>query len=195
MYLAGNTKGICDRDGFEYPLRELRKEWTGLMVCRSCYDAKPAQLTPPRIKPEGIPLRDARPDNQTDDSEALTDFLRTLAASGGQPTVMATDPTFTAGSANGSPTLAGTTYAWTDATRFNLLGGSWAVAGASYPNNEMGKCRSVTYSADGTSYAELVNAVEFDHTGDALEFYLKGTGAVCRLLVDGQTTTASSTLR
>jgi hypothetical protein len=27
-----NARGICDRSGFEFPLSELVKEWTGLMV-------------------------------------------------------------------------------------------------------------------------------------------------------------------
>lgn len=36
-------KGVCDRCGFEFLHRELRKEWTGLMVCRQCHDPRHPQ--------------------------------------------------------------------------------------------------------------------------------------------------------
>lgn len=54
--------GVCDRCGFKVRHRTLRKEWTNLMVCRPCWDPRPADLSPPRIRPEGLPLRDARPE-------------------------------------------------------------------------------------------------------------------------------------
>lgn len=54
--------GICDRCGWKYRLRQLRKEWTNLMVCPPCYDPKPADLSPPSIKPEGLPIPNARPE-------------------------------------------------------------------------------------------------------------------------------------
>lgn len=53
---------ICDRCGFKCRLRKLRKEWTGLMVCGECWDARPADTTPPRFRPEGLPLPNARPE-------------------------------------------------------------------------------------------------------------------------------------
>jgi hypothetical protein len=67
MYVEGGTRALCDRCGFEYPLRQLKREWTGLMVCRADFDVKPAQLRPPNVKAEGVPKPNARPDNQTDD--------------------------------------------------------------------------------------------------------------------------------
>jgi hypothetical protein len=36
----------CDRCGFKYKLLELRKEWTGLKVCDSCFEPKHPQLGP-----------------------------------------------------------------------------------------------------------------------------------------------------
>lgn len=56
------TKGICDRCGFTFYLDELRKEWTGLKVCRKDWDPKPAELRPPPVRPEGVPVRGARPE-------------------------------------------------------------------------------------------------------------------------------------
>lgn len=55
-------RAICDRCGFEYDLRDLRKEWTGLMVCDADYDPKPREMRPPPFRPEGLPLRNARPE-------------------------------------------------------------------------------------------------------------------------------------
>lgn len=54
--------GICDRCGFKYPLRSLRREWTGLRVCRADWDPRPPDTRPPRLVPEGLPVRDARPE-------------------------------------------------------------------------------------------------------------------------------------
>ena len=67
-YSPGAAKAICDRCGFEFRLRDLRKEWTGLMVCSADYDPRPREMTPPRVKPEGTPLPNARPDNQIDNT-------------------------------------------------------------------------------------------------------------------------------
>ena len=36
--------GHCDRCGFRYLLKELRKEWTHLLVCRDCFDPEPQEL-------------------------------------------------------------------------------------------------------------------------------------------------------
>lgn len=61
-YQPGGTYGICDRCAFQKRLRDLRTEWTGLKVCCDCYDPRPADLSPPRIYPEGQPVKGARPD-------------------------------------------------------------------------------------------------------------------------------------
>jgi len=57
-----SPKAVCDRCGFDRPLLALRKEWTGLMVCRECYDPKPAEMNPPVVYPEGLPWPNARPE-------------------------------------------------------------------------------------------------------------------------------------
>lgn len=53
---------ICDRCGFKVRHRTLRKEWTSLMVCQQCYDPRPADTRPPRLRPEGLPIPNARPE-------------------------------------------------------------------------------------------------------------------------------------
>lgn len=67
-YIPGGVYSICDRCGFKFRLRDLVKEWTGAMVCRKDLDPKPAEMTPPRVKAEGVPLPNARPDNQVDNT-------------------------------------------------------------------------------------------------------------------------------
>lgn len=57
---TSETPGICDRCGFRFPLRTLRKEWSGLMVCPDDWDPKPRTLNPPRIYPEGMPIANSR---------------------------------------------------------------------------------------------------------------------------------------
>lgn len=54
--------GVCDRCGFKVRLSRLKKEWTGWMVCRACFDPRPADTRPPPLGPEGVPLRNARPE-------------------------------------------------------------------------------------------------------------------------------------
>lgn len=55
------AKGTCDRCGFVVePHRKLRREWTGYLVCPPCWDARPPDTRPPKLKPEGLPVRDAR---------------------------------------------------------------------------------------------------------------------------------------
>ena len=71
-YTPGGAYGICDRCGFEFPLKSLVKEWTGLMVCRADLDPRPPEMTPPRVKAEGVPLPNARPDNQNADYVEIT---------------------------------------------------------------------------------------------------------------------------
>lgn len=71
-YIPGKIRAICDRCGFEYPLSELRKEWTGLMVCRADYDPRPPELRAPKVKAEGVPKPNSRPDNQDDETANTT---------------------------------------------------------------------------------------------------------------------------
>lgn len=61
-YIPGGVWGCCDRCGFNFRLTELRTEWTGLKVCSADLDPRPAELSPPRIYPEGMPVKGARPD-------------------------------------------------------------------------------------------------------------------------------------
>lgn len=42
-YVHGDWNAICDRCGFQYKGSALREEWTGLMVCTSCWEPRHPQ--------------------------------------------------------------------------------------------------------------------------------------------------------
>lgn len=61
---------VCDRCGFNYRRRDVRKETTNFVVCISCYDGRfdlksHPQNKSPKMRQELKLVRNARPD-QTD---------------------------------------------------------------------------------------------------------------------------------
>lgn len=61
-YIAGRPWAVCDRCAEVVRHDCLRREWTNLLVCPPCWDPRPAEMTPPRVGPEGLPIRDPRPE-------------------------------------------------------------------------------------------------------------------------------------
>jgi DNA-directed RNA polymerase subunit RPC12/RpoP len=47
----GNWKYDCQRCGWTFPSEDIRKEWTGLYVCASCWEPKHPQLLI-KVRPE-----------------------------------------------------------------------------------------------------------------------------------------------
>ncbi len=68
-----NAWGISDRSGFRYRLREMRKEWNGLVVGPDEFEPKHPQLDPPKVTSDPQALRNPRPDR----AETLKVFLYT----------------------------------------------------------------------------------------------------------------------
>lgn len=54
--------GISDRSGFRYRLRDMRKEWNGLLVGKDEWEPKHPQLDPLRATPDAQALYNPRPD-------------------------------------------------------------------------------------------------------------------------------------
>jgi len=54
--------GISDRSGFRYRLRDMRKEWNGLLVGKDEWERKEPQLDPLRATPDPQALRNPRPE-------------------------------------------------------------------------------------------------------------------------------------
>jgi hypothetical protein len=65
--------GLSDRSGFRYRLREMKKEWNGLIVGPDEYEPKHPQLEAPKSSPDPQALRNPRPDQ----AETLKVFLFT----------------------------------------------------------------------------------------------------------------------
>lgn len=59
--ILGLWNVICDRCGFKYKSNELKKEWTNLMVCNSCWEPRHPQDFVRSI-PDQLPLPYTRPE-------------------------------------------------------------------------------------------------------------------------------------
>lgn len=71
-YASGkNAWGISDRSGFRYRLREMRKEWNGLLVGPDEWEEKHPQLEAPQVSPDPQALRDPRPERTEPAVEVL----------------------------------------------------------------------------------------------------------------------------
>lgn len=60
-YETGTWSCICDRCGFRYKNYELKREWTGLMVCSKCFEVRHEQDFV-RGVPDGRAVPWARPE-------------------------------------------------------------------------------------------------------------------------------------
>lgn len=73
MAFASGKKayGISDRSGFRYRLKDMRKEWNGLLVGKDEFEAKHPQLRSPRVGADPQALRDPRPETGLSEQRAL----------------------------------------------------------------------------------------------------------------------------
>ena len=63
-YIHGDHNVICGRCGFKVKRSECLKEWTGLLVCKKCYEPRhPQDFVKARADKQSV--RDPRPDTQT----------------------------------------------------------------------------------------------------------------------------------
>lgn len=60
------AKARCDRCQDKIPYLDLKKEWTGLKVCKSCWDPKTALEFPTNFPVDPEALKDPRPDNDVE---------------------------------------------------------------------------------------------------------------------------------
>ena len=63
--------GISDRSGFRYRLRDMRKEWNGLLVGKDEWERKQPQLEPLRVRPDPQALRDPRPETNLTEERSI----------------------------------------------------------------------------------------------------------------------------
>jgi len=71
-YASGkHSQGISDRSGRAYRIKDMLKEWTGLLVGRDEFEAKQPQLNPRKATADPEALRNARPDRVEPPVEVL----------------------------------------------------------------------------------------------------------------------------
>ncbi len=63
--------GISDRSGFRYRLKDMRKEWNGLLVGRDEWEEKHPQLQPLRAVPDPQALRNPRPEQDLNEQREI----------------------------------------------------------------------------------------------------------------------------
>jgi hypothetical protein len=63
--------GISDRSGFRYRLRDMRKEWNGLLVGKDEWEEKHPQLHPLRSRADRQALRDPRPETNLKEERVI----------------------------------------------------------------------------------------------------------------------------
>ena len=92
-YASGkHALGISDRSGRAYHLKNMLREWNGLLVGRDEYESKQPQLTPSRSDPDPQALKISRPDRTEPPVEVLLPFNSFKSGSSGSATITVTEP-------------------------------------------------------------------------------------------------------
>jgi len=63
------ARAMCDRCGHEMKYLELKREWTGLLVCGECWDPQTKIEFPTNFPTDPEALREPRPDNDVEAHE------------------------------------------------------------------------------------------------------------------------------
>tara|TARA_R110002153_G_scaffold104341_2_gene242108 strand:+ start:1787 stop:2314 length:528 start_codon:yes stop_codon:yes gene_type:complete len=84
--------GISDRSGVAYRLRDMRKEWTGLLVGKDEWEAKQPQLMVLKTKADPQALRDPRPDRTEPSVEVLLPRDAFTSSSSGSSVITVKEP-------------------------------------------------------------------------------------------------------
>lgn len=61
FYRQGSHNFICDKCGQKHKREQGQKEWTGILVCKSCYDPKHPWFEPLPLTIDSQPVPDSRP--------------------------------------------------------------------------------------------------------------------------------------
>ena len=123
------AKAISDRSGMEFPYNEMLKEWNGMFVHKSEYEAKQPQLDPRPHGADPQALENVRTD-RTENTVAqllLPDPFTTYAASSGIINVHAPNHGLTNGSTyrfRGAPTVSDGSAGYGNPVSFDGIAGS-----------------------------------------------------------------------
>ena len=84
--------GISDRSGAAYKLRDMRKEWTGMLVGKNEWESKQPQLNPVRVVGDPQALRNPRPDRTEPAVTVLLEYDAFRSGSSGSAVITVTQP-------------------------------------------------------------------------------------------------------
>ena len=92
-YASGkHALGISDRSGRAYKLRDMIKEWNGLLVGKDEYESKQPQLEPRHTKADPEALRISRPDRTEPEVTVLLAINAFKSGSSGSAVITVTEP-------------------------------------------------------------------------------------------------------
>tara|TARA_R110000824_G_scaffold279279_1_gene467510 strand:- start:560 stop:1063 length:504 start_codon:yes stop_codon:yes gene_type:complete len=84
--------GISDRSGAAYRLKDMRKEWTGMLVGKDEWEPKQPQLMVVKTPADPQALRNPRPDRTEPAVEVLLSGDAFKSSSSGSATITVTEP-------------------------------------------------------------------------------------------------------
>ena len=85
------AKGISDRSGMEYRLRDMKLEWNGSLVGPDEFERKHPQLGPFKVPVDGQAVRNARPARTENPIERLLKPNAFLSGSSGSAVITVTE--------------------------------------------------------------------------------------------------------
>ena len=84
--------GISDRSGVAYRMKNMRKEWTGILVGNDEWESKQPQLDTPKFMADPQALRNARPDRTEPAVTVLLPFNPFISGTVGSSVVRVLEP-------------------------------------------------------------------------------------------------------
>ena len=84
--------GISDRSGAAYKLKNMRKEWTGMLVGKDEWEAKQPQLTVVATPADPQALRNPRPDRTEPPVTVLLEFNPFTSGDSGSAVITVSEP-------------------------------------------------------------------------------------------------------
>jgi len=83
-YKPNDYNAICDRCGFKFKASDLKKEWTGWMVCDSCWEPRhPQEFLRGKEDNSNVPW--SRPDSNADTNVTTVDGKSLFTVNCSQP--------------------------------------------------------------------------------------------------------------
>lgn len=84
--------GISDRSGIAYRMKNMRKEWTGILVGNDEWESKQPQLDTPKFMADPQALKNARPDRTEPAVTVLLPFNSFISGASGSSVVSVLEP-------------------------------------------------------------------------------------------------------